>query len=115
MKMRILYGTILAAAVALAANGADFNVRANSRSLAVVRDLTFSNIHATGLQFPFFEGRPGNALKNFTLSNCSFRKLTDEDLPDWMHHGGAPYQRAKREPFAHVEGFVYSNVRFDNP
>lgn len=83
--------------------------------VTAVRDLTFSNIHATGLQFPFFEGRPGNALKNFTLSNCSFRKLTDEDLPDWMHHGGAPYQRVKREPFAHVEGFVYSNVRFDNP
>lgn len=83
--------------------------------VAAVRDIRFSNIHATGLQFPFVEGRAATPFKNFVFNNCSFRKVTDAELPDWTHHGAAAWQRSKQEKFEHVEGFVYDNVRFDAP
>ena len=80
-----------------------------------VRDIRFSNIHATGLQFPYIAGRVGDPFRDFVFHNCSFRKVTDAELPDWAHHGPAVWQRKKQERFEHVEGFVYDNVRFDTP
>ena len=83
--------------------------------VAAVRGIRFSNIHATGLQFPYVKGRAGAPFKDFAFSNCSFRKVVDAELPDWTHHGAAAWQRAKQEKFEHVEGFAYDNVTFDAP
>ena len=78
-----------------------------------MRDIRFSNIHATGLQFPFVRGRAGNPFKDFVFRDCSFRKVADAELPDWTHHGAAAWQRSKQEKFEYAEGFVYDNVKFD--
>ena len=90
-------------------------VASTNTMVTAIRDIRFSNIHATGLQFPNFFGRAGDPLKDFVFHNCTFRKVTDRDLPDWQHHGPAVWQRRKQEKFEHVEGFVYDNVRFDAP
>ena len=78
-----------------------------------VRDIRFSNIYATGLQFPYVKGRVGNPFRDFVFRNCSFCKVADEELPDWTHHGAAAWQRSKQEKFEYAEGFVYDNVKFD--
>ena len=83
--------------------------------VTAVRDIRFSNIHATGLQFPHITGRAGVPFRDFVFHNCSFRRVTDAELPDWTHHGPAVWQRQQPEKFEHVEGFVYDNVRFDSP
>ena len=83
--------------------------------VAAVRDIVFSNVHATGLQFPCFIGRTGCPLRNFAFHNCSFRKVSDDALPDCAHHGVAAWDRLRQEKFEHVEDFVFDNVRFDAP
>ena len=83
--------------------------------VAAVRDIRFSNVHASGLQFPSFRGRAGNPLRDFVFHNCSFRRVTDAELLGWTRHGAASWQRKEQEPCRFVEGFVYDNVRFDAP
>ncbi len=80
-----------------------------------VCDISFSNVHATGLQFPCIIGREDCPFRRFAFHNCSFRKVPDEALPDSMHHGGAAWDRQRQEKFEHVEDFVFDNVRFDAP
>ena len=103
--MRALCGTILAAVAFGAAVAADFNVR----------DIRFSNVHATALELPLVSGRSGNPIKRFSFTDCTFRKVSDAELPGWERHGPAVWERVRQTTFEHVEGFTYTNTRFDAP
>ena len=80
-----------------------------------VRDIRFSNVHAKSLEHPLISGRPGNPLRRFVVTNCSFKKVTDAELPGWSRHGPAVWGRVRQTTFEHVEGFTYNNTRFDAP
>ena len=82
-----------------------------------VRDIRFSNVHATGLELPFLAGRPECPLRNFTFSNCSFRKASEAELPDWKRHGAASWDRRDGQGFVmrHTEGFRFDNMEIDTP
>ncbi len=78
-----------------------------------IRNIYFNNIHASGLEFPVFAGRKDNFLKNITLSNCTFEKLSDEDLPDYRHHGAAAWDRPVNNViFSYAENVVVNNTSF---
>ena len=54
-----------------------------------------------------------NFLKNITLSNCTFEKLSDEDLPDYRHHGAAVWDRPVNNViFSCAENVVVNNTSF---
>jgi polygalacturonase len=82
-----------------------------------VRDLRFTNVHATGLELPFLSGRPGCQLKNFTFTDCSFKCVGDDVLPDYKHHGAAAWGRKAGQGFVmrNAEGFRFVNTEFDTP
>lgn len=77
-----------------------------------IRDIRFSNVHATGLELPLIAGRTGNPLRRFTFSNCSFRKVTDQEQPGWRRHGPAVWERVRQTTFENVEGFIFDNTTF---
>jgi hypothetical protein len=83
--------------------------------VADVRDIRLNNVHAKSLELPLVSGRPGNPLKRFVFTNCSFKKVTDAELPGWSRHGPAVWERVRQTTFEHVEGFTYTNTRFDAP
>ena len=80
-----------------------------------VRDIRFSNVHATALELPLVSGRPGNPLKQFSFTDCTLRKVSDAELPGWERHGPAVWERVRKTTFEHVEWFTYTNTRFDAP
>jgi len=80
-----------------------------------VRDIRFNNVHAKSLEHPLISGRPGNPLKRFSFTDCSFRKVSDDELPGWKRHGPALWERVQKTTFEHIEGFTYNNTRFDAP
>ena len=81
--------------------------------VADVRDIRFNNVHAKSLEHPLISGRPGNPLRRIVFNNCSFRKVTDAELPGWSRHGPAVWERVRQTTFENVEGFVYDNTTFD--
>ena len=83
--------------------------------VADVRDIRFNNVHAKSLEHPLISGRPGNPLKRFSFTDCSFRKVSDDELPGWKRHGPALWERVQKTTFEHIEGFTYNNTRFDAP
>lgn len=86
----------------------------SERTLVVdVRDIYFSNIRASALELPLISGRTGNPLRRFTFTDCTFRKVSDDELPDWKHHGPAVWERVQMTTFEHIEGFIFNNTRFD--
>jgi polygalacturonase len=83
--------------------------------VADVRDIRFNNIHAKSLELPLISGRPGNPLKRFSFTDCTFRKVSDNELTGWKRHGPALWERVRKTTFEHIEGFTYTNTRFDAP
>ena len=68
-----------------------------------VRNIRFSNVHATGKHFPLFRGRAANPLQNFVFDNCSFIRE-------------APVDENQPEIFHYAEGFVFNGTTFtDKP
>jgi tRNA(Ile)-lysidine synthase TilS/MesJ len=94
------------------------NVPSEDGSLRVIRPLIYARESlvaeaASGLEFPVFAGRKDNFLKNITLSNCTFEKLSDEDLPDYRHHGAAVWDRPVNNViFSYAENVVVNNTSF---
>ena len=79
-----------------------------------VRDVRFSNVHATARRFPNLAGRADAPLRRFDFSNCSFSKVPDSEIPRLGEHGSAMLKERFFERFEHVEDFTYSNVRFNS-
>lgn len=77
------------------------------------RNIRFSGITANGLEFPHVYGRAENKLKNITFTDCSFRKVSDDVLPNCDIHGFAKEQRRPgSQLFRHVENLVLNNTSF---
>ena len=108
ISMRGIYGRPILAEIAPAEKGV---------LATAMRSIRFENVDATGLELPLMAGRPGCPLQNWTFANCSFRKVSDEDLPDWRHHGAASWDRKPGQNFMmrHTEGFRFDNTEFDTP
>ena len=67
--------------------------------IKAVRDIHFSNVHATGKHFPSLVGRESAPLQNFTFDNCSFVR---EAAPDQI----------EPELFQYTEGFKFNGTSF---
>ena len=67
--------------------------------IKAVRNIHFSNVHATGKHFPSFVGRESAPLQNFTFDNCSFVR---EAAPDQI----------EPELFQYTEGFKFNGTTF---
>ena len=80
-----------------------------------LRDIRFSNVHATGLELPFLTGRSDCPLQDWTFDNCSFRQVSEKALPDWKHHGAAAW-RGSGQGFVmrHTKGFKFNNMEIDS-
>ncbi|MBR6933642.1 MAG: right-handed parallel beta-helix repeat-containing protein, partial [Bacteroidales bacterium] len=70
-----------------------------SAKVKAVRNIRFSNVHATGKHFPFFHGREGNPVQDFSFDNCSFVR---EAAPD----------QQEPELFQYAEGFQFNATSF---
>jgi polygalacturonase len=78
-----------------------------------VRDVYFDNVHAKGLCFPLLVGRPDKPIENVTMTNCTFLRVTDAELPDYKLHGAADWDRSiGEEMFRHVKNIVLNNTSF---
>lgn len=78
-----------------------------------IRNLSFSNIRARGLQFPQLKGRKNNVIKDITFNNCSFEKVSDEVLPNYETHGAAAWDRPKDgNMFDFCENITVNNTTF---
>ena len=108
IRMNGIYGRPVLAAIAPHEKG----VLAKS-----VRDIRFSNVHATGLELPFLVGRSDCPLADWKFSDCSFCKVAEETLPDWKHHGAASWDRKEGQGFVlrHTKGFTFDNTEIDAP
>ena len=87
-------------------------------NVEAIRGIRFSNVHATGLELPLMMGREDCPLRDFTFSNCSFRRIGDAALPeDWKRHGYAANDRRPDKEFitCHAVGFSFDNTSFDTP
>ena len=106
IRMNGIYGRPVLAAIAPTEKG----VLAKS-----ARDIRFSNVHATGLELPFLTDRPDCPLTGWTFTDCSFRQVAEEALPDWRHHGAASWDRKDGQGFVmrHAAGFKFNNTEID--
>ena len=77
-----------------------------------IRNIYFSNIHARGLDFPFFSGRRDNTVKNITLNNCSFEKVSEDQMKDYRGHGAYWGKPINNLIFTHAENVLISNTTF---
>lgn len=93
------------------------SIRADQKGILAdaMRDIRFSNVHATCLELPFFAGRADCPLDGWIFDNCSFSKVSEEKLPDWKHHGSASWDRKEKEGFVmrHTKGFKFNNTEFN--
>ncbi|MBQ5602713.1 MAG: hypothetical protein IIU77_07840 [Clostridia bacterium] len=78
-----------------------------------IKNIFFSQVHARGLEFPFIHGNEDHVVKNIHFSDCSFEKVTDNDLPDYKKHGPAAWERVIDAPIVKkAENVVFNNTTF---
>lgn len=77
-----------------------------------IKNIYFSNIHARGLEFPYFKSRKQNLIKNIFLSNCTFEKVSDEELPNYKKHGAAWGRPINNTIFTYIENIVLNATSF---
>lgn len=80
---------------------------------AGISNISFSDIQARALEFPYFAGRKDCIIKNIRLSNCNFEKVSSEELPGRDTHGCAIYNyKPDLPPFRFCENVVLDNTSF---
>jgi len=78
-----------------------------------IRNLYFQNIRARGLEFPYLKGRSDCKLRNIYFTDCTFQKVSDEELPNYQKHGAASWDRSPEQPMmTDVENIMFSNTTF---
>lgn len=99
--------------------GKPIKIDINDKSDALfdkVQNIYFSNVHATGLEFPLFKGRKDSKLKNIYLSDCSFEIVSESTLPKELDkHGPAAWSKtAHCAPnwIYNAENVVVNNTTF---
>ena len=78
-----------------------------------VRKIHFSNIHASGLEFPRFYGRAKNPISDVTLNNCSFTKLEESKLMDYKFHGAYWGRPQNNKIFSYTKNIVLNGTSFN--
>lgn len=83
----------------------------NNDGCEAIRDIKFSNITSRGSDYPIFEGKKDCKIKNIYFNNCSFKKVDDDELPNYLQHGAATTSRKLgAELFVNVENIVMNNT-----
>ena len=79
-----------------------------------IRNIYFNNIHAKGLAFPWILGRERNCVENIAFSDCSFEKVSTDELPDEEHHGAlwGRTRKVGRDMFEYVKNITLNNTSF---
>ncbi len=78
-----------------------------------IRNIYFSNIHARSLEFPYLMGKRDCKLKNICFSNCSFEKVAETVLPNYIQHGASRHDRsAGVQMITNAENVVFNNTSF---
>lgn len=77
-----------------------------------IKNIHFNNVHARGLEFPCFLGRKDNKVKNITLGNCSFQKVSEDDMRNYKEHGAFWGRPVNNPIFSHVDNIVINNTIF---
>lgn len=78
-----------------------------------IRNIYFSKIVASGLEFPYLCGRKDNKIRNIYFNDCRFECLSDEELPNFRQHGAADWDRSHGVPiFDNIENIVFNNTNF---
>lgn len=77
-----------------------------------IRNIHFSSIYARGLEFPCFLGRKKNRIKNVTLADCRFEKVSEDTMKDYKEHG-AYWGRPVNNPiFSYVDNIILNSTTF---
>lgn len=78
-----------------------------------IRNIYFSKIIASGLEFPYLCGKKDNKIRNIYFNDCRFQCLSDEELPNYRQHGAADWDRSHGVPiFDNIENIVFNHTNF---
>lgn len=78
-----------------------------------IRNIYFSKIIASGLEFPYLCGKKDNKIRNIYFNDCRFQCLSDEELPNFRQHGAADWDRSHGVPiFDNIENIVFNHTNF---
>ena len=78
-----------------------------------IRNIYFSKIIASGLEFPYLCGKKDNKIRNIYFNDCRFECLSDEELPNFRQHGAADWDRSHGVPmFENVDNIAFNNTNF---
>lgn len=80
-------------------------------TVAAIRDIRFSNVHARSLEKPYLVGRSTAPFSNFRFDNCTFTQIPDSQFPIRLdRHGGSAWNRKGDVAPKNCTGFVYDDV-----
>lgn len=78
-----------------------------------IRNIYFNAVRARGLELLYLKGRENCKLENIRFSDCSFEKVSDSVLPDYVHHGAAAWDRKPGMPLLqNVKDVAFVNTSF---
>ncbi len=77
-----------------------------------VRNIQFTDITATSMQFPYLRGREDCLFEEISFNNCTFEKRPAEEFSDYKRHGYVVFVEGER--FTHVNNIRFNNTRFIN-
>ena len=78
-----------------------------------IRNIYFSKIIASGLEFPYLCGKKDNKIRNIYFNDCRFECLSDEELPNFRQHGAADWDRSHGVPMLeNVDNIAFNNTNF---
>ncbi|MBQ3220375.1 MAG: hypothetical protein IJB34_00260 [Clostridia bacterium] len=79
-----------------------------------IRNLYFSNIHASGCEFPTLLGRSDNYLKNICFSDCTFEITDGSEFPNRFAHGATSHNDGQYHAprVRYVENIKFNNTEF---
>jgi len=78
--------------------------------MKALRNISFTDVTATGMQFPYFKGREDCMFEEISFNNCTFEKRPIEEFADYRRHGDVPVPEGER--FVHVNNIRFNNTRF---
>ncbi len=82
-------------------------------SCKAIRNIYFNSIKSRGLEFPHLLGKKDCKLKNIVFTDCSFEKVSDEELPNYEQHGPADWDRCIADQMiTNTENVVFNNTTF---
>ncbi len=79
-----------------------------------IRNLYFNGIKSRGLEFPLLLGKKDCPLQNIYFNDCSFEKISDDELPHkYEQHGPAVSGRRKDDQMIkYAQNVVFNNTVF---